>query len=277
MMDAYEQIRIELDCVQYTGMSSPYGTFISNVLQQGDCNGPSTFQRVLTWILRDQIGQAVHVWFDDIFTGTTTVKEHNEKFLWIYTRLKDEKLYISPKKFEPFAPVLDILGCKVDSNGIHADSDKLKKIRNWRTPENHTEVLRFLGLIEYLAKFLPNISAYTGPLQTICTSHMPFRWSALHEKCFAQIKAIACKTPILKPIIWDIPDSVSSKDRDKFHVWVITDACPAGVGAVLAQGEEWQTSNPAAFMSKKIHAHPKSVFRLRAGGSWRAGGAHQMA
>jgi hypothetical protein len=73
-----------------------------------------------------------------------------------------------------------------------------------------------------------------------------------------QIKVIACKRPILKPIIWDIPDDVM--DMNKFHVWVMTDACPAGVGAILAQGEEWQTSNPAAFMSKKFTPTQQAYF-----------------
>ncbi len=56
MMDAYEQICIKPDCIQYTGFSTLYRAFESNVMQQGDCNAPSTFQCVLTWVLRDQIG-----------------------------------------------------------------------------------------------------------------------------------------------------------------------------------------------------------------------------
>ena len=104
---------------------------------------------------------------------------------------------------------MDILGCKVDSNGIHMDADKLAKIRNWHVPKDHTEVLRFLGLIEYLAHFLPNIGAYMGPLQNICTNHMPFQWTPLHQKCFDEIKIIMCRTPILKPIIWDMPLDVT--------------------------------------------------------------------
>src|SRR5258707_2442792 len=178
----------------------------------------------------------VHAWFDDIFTGTNTVKQHNKCLLWVYTHLKDKKLYISKKKFDPFAPVLDILGCKVDAQGVHADSDKLAKLRDWHTPKDHTEVLCFLGLIKYLAHFLPNISAYTGPLQTICTNNLSFRWLLLHQKCFEQIKVIMCKTPILKPICWDIPHNTTGEDNPNYKVCVITDACPTGVRALHAQG-----------------------------------------
>src|SRR5258708_8403294 len=157
MTDAYEQIRIEPDCVQYSGFATPYRTFESNVMQQGDCNAPSTLQRVVAWVFRERIGMDVHAWFDDIFTGTNTIEEHNERLLWVYSRLKAERLYISRKKFDPFAPVLDILGCKVDTHGVHADSDKLAKLREWRGAIYHTEMLRFLVLLLYLSPLLPKI------------------------------------------------------------------------------------------------------------------------
>src|SRR5258708_39912828 len=105
-----------MDCVLLTAFTAPWGTYVSNVLQQGDCNGPSTFQCVVSWALREEIGLAIHVWFNNIFTGTDSVLLHNEKLLWVYTCLKEECLYISSKKFQPFTPVLDILGCKVDTH-----------------------------------------------------------------------------------------------------------------------------------------------------------------
>src|SRR5260370_8128131 len=74
----------------------------------------------------------------------------------------------------------------------------------------------------------------------------------LHQKCFDEIKTIACKMPILKPIIWDIPPDTTEEDKGKFHIWVVTDACPARMGTVLAQGKNWQTTHPAAFMLKKF-------------------------
>jgi len=46
--------------------------------------------------------------------------------------------------------------------------------------------------------------------------------------------------------------NLSKEERNKLHIWVITDACPAGMGALIGQGEKWQTCRPAAFMSKKF-------------------------
>jgi len=72
-----------------------------------------------------------------------------------------------------------------------------------------------------------------------------------------------CKMPILKPIVWEIPPETAEEDKAKFHVWVITDTCPAGMGAVLAQGKNWQTAHPATFMSKKFTSTQCAYFTYK--------------
>src|SRR6266436_6109597 len=115
MLDVYEQICMDPDDVHRTTFSTPHGTYNSNTMQQGDCNAPCTFQRALTWEIRGEIGRRLHVWFDDIFTSTSLVENHNKALLWLLTRLKGAKFYISRKKFQPFAPILDILGSRMVS------------------------------------------------------------------------------------------------------------------------------------------------------------------
>ena len=50
MSDAYEQIRVEPADVWKTVFASPLGTYMSHVMQQGNCNAPVTFQCLMTWI-----------------------------------------------------------------------------------------------------------------------------------------------------------------------------------------------------------------------------------
>src|SRR5688572_29979748 len=99
-------------------------------------------------------------------------------------------------------------------------------------------------MIEYLAKFLPNVSVYTSILSGMCSNNHPFMWRPIHKKSFNEIKHIVRKASFLRPIDWDSPN------RDP--VWIISDACPSGVGAMIAQGPTWQTARPASFMSKKF-------------------------
>lgn len=75
MSDAYEQIRNELLDVWKSAFVNISRTFISNVIVQGDCNSPATFQRVMTMIFQDIIRIYVHVYMDNIFIFSDTPKE----------------------------------------------------------------------------------------------------------------------------------------------------------------------------------------------------------
>ena len=50
MSEVYEQIRIIPEHVHKTVFATVLGTFRSQVMQMGDCNTPSTFQRLMTAI-----------------------------------------------------------------------------------------------------------------------------------------------------------------------------------------------------------------------------------
>lgn len=250
MSDAYEQIRIVDQDIGKTAFATIYGTFISLVTQQGDCNAPSTFQRLMVSIFRSKIGIFIHVYLDDIFIFSDTLCEHIEHVCWCLDLVRKHKMYLSQKKCDVLSRRADCLGHIVDDRGLHADTDKMVRIREWPTPKNYNEVQQFLGLVQYLAHFMPDVSAYMSPLSAITKNGQAFSWRPLHDKCFESIKVMACKVPILRPIDLSNPDPI----------WVITDASITGVGALYGQGPEWQTCRPAGFMSKKFTNAQHSYF-----------------
>ena len=78
LSDVYEQIRIVADDVWKTAFSTVYGTMLSNVMQQGDCNALSTFQRLMVYIFRDHVGKFLHVYLDDVFIFSMSIEDHEE-------------------------------------------------------------------------------------------------------------------------------------------------------------------------------------------------------
>ena len=54
------------------------------------------------------------------------------------------------------------------------------------------EVQKFMGLVEYLAQFMLDISAYIMPLTEIQRNGHPFQWRDIHKTCFQTIKVLAC-------------------------------------------------------------------------------------
>ena len=137
---------------------------------------------------------------------------------------------------------MDCLGHIILDRGIHADTDKMQKIRDWQQPCNYHDIQRFLGLMQYLAHFLPDITAYTMPLSLCTCNGKPFLWTPLLDKCFESIKSLMCRAPVLKPINPKNPETI----------WVICDSSKTGVGAVYGQGLDWQSCCPVGFLSKKF-------------------------
>jgi hypothetical protein len=64
--DAYEQIRVAEEDVWKTLFNMPDGLMESLVLQQGDCNGPATYQNLMNYLFAEFIGVWMDVYLDDI-------------------------------------------------------------------------------------------------------------------------------------------------------------------------------------------------------------------
>jgi hypothetical protein len=71
-------VHVRTEDINKTVFATITGTFISHIMQQGDCNAPATFQCLMTSIFRDVIGWFMHVYLDDIFIYSNTVEEHEQ-------------------------------------------------------------------------------------------------------------------------------------------------------------------------------------------------------
>ena len=110
LSNAYEQVRIEPDDVHKTGFATVYGTMESNVLQQGDCNGPATFQRLVTVIFRDAIGLYVYVYLDDLFIFSYKLEDHEKHLEYVFQKLRENHLFVEKEKCDLYSTKMDCLG-----------------------------------------------------------------------------------------------------------------------------------------------------------------------
>ena len=161
MTEAYEQMCIRPEDVGKTTFSTIFGMFQSRVMQMGDCNAPSTFQQLMTTIFWNFLRRFMHVYLDDIFIYSQSIREHIEHIMKVLQPLRESQFYLSRSKLDLFSDKTDCLGHVIDDNGIHTELDKMQQIREWRIPQNYNEVQKFLGLVQYLALYMPDIMAYT--------------------------------------------------------------------------------------------------------------------
>lgn len=244
LSDAYKQVRIVSEDIWKMSFATIRGTYTSAVMQQGDCNVPATFQRLMTSIFQDVIGIFMHVYIDDIFIFSDTIEEHQRHLGIIFEQLREQTLYLKWKKCELYARRIECLGYIIDDDRLHADEDKLTRIMEWRTPQSYHDIQRFVGLVQYLSVFLPDIMAYTGPLLAMTQNGNMFNWRPIHQCCFDMIKLTCSRMPILRLI----------DPRKDEPIWIVCDTSKSGIGVMYGQGESWQKCCPAGFMSKKFTA-----------------------
>ena len=95
MSEVYEQIRIRNKDIPKTAFATIFGTFMSRVMQQGDCNAPSTFQRLMTSVFHNFVARFVHVYLDNIFIYSSTIEEHKNHLAQMFDKLREAQLYLS--------------------------------------------------------------------------------------------------------------------------------------------------------------------------------------
>jgi hypothetical protein len=155
-------------------------------------NSPATHQRRVTLALSDIIGKICHVYLDDIIIwSSSTLAEHRSNVSRILEALRAAHLYCSLKKSNLFATEIDFLGHHISERGIKVDSSKVNRILNWPVPSSAKQVRQFLGLVHYIASFLPTLAEHTSVLTPLtkkeCIARFP-KWGPQHQQAFESIK-----------------------------------------------------------------------------------------
>ena len=62
---------------------------------------------------------------------------------------------------------LKFLGHIINQHGIQADAEKTSAVANMKTPSTITELRRFVGMVNQLGKFSPNIADLSQPIRPL--------------------------------------------------------------------------------------------------------------
>ena len=69
------------------------------------------------------------------------------------------------------------IGHLIDQSGIQPDSDKVEAIRQLSPPAGVQELKRILGMVNYLGRYIPDVSAVGPPLYELLKNKNTWTWS----------------------------------------------------------------------------------------------------
>ena len=225
--EAFWHVRLDPDSSELTTMITPFGRYRWARLPFGLKVSSEIFQRMLTEAIQDLDG--VFPLADDIMVAgcgesfEEAERDNNDKLRNLRYRCNERNIVLNEEKQEIGLREISFHGHKITCEGVKASDDKIKAIIDMPSPTDVSGVKRFCGMVQYMSRFLPSLSATLEPIRALTRKHQPWNWSSECEDAFRKVKTQLTNTPVLAyfdPNVDLVLQTDSSKD---------------GVGAVLLQ------------------------------------------
>lgn len=229
----FYQIRLDEESSKMTTFSTPYGRYRFLRMPFGISSAPEIFHKTFKAIFEGIEG--VQIYIDDILVVGKDKEEHDQRLRQVLERAKENGVKFNKKKCNLEAKEVRFMGHILTKEGIRVDEDRVEAIRRIPTPKTVTELQRFLGMVTYVSRFIPNLSEMSVNLRNICKKDVVWDWSPQCQADFDSLKQALMQAPVLqyfdvnKPIVLSV------------------DSSQEGLGAVLLQDEA-----PVVYASKSL-------------------------
>lgn len=132
-----------------------------------------------------------------------------------------------------FQTAVKYLGHVLTRDGLSLDPGRLEDILQVQAPHNRKELQTFLGIANFVSRFIPNMSSLTAPFRELLKKDVAWVWEDGHQANFEVLREALAKAPVLAYYTKGKPITLS------------VDVSQAGVGAVILQD-----GHPVAYSSR---------------------------
>ena len=165
-------------------------------------------------------------------------------------RLEAHNFRLKQEKCEFLLSSVEYLGHRVSADGIQPLQSKVEAISNAPVPKNVQELRSFLGLVNYYAKFIPNLATVLHPLNALLRTNAKWDWTKECEVAFTTATTQLTSAQVLTHYDPTMPLSLAA------------DASAYGIGAVISHTFPDGSERPIAFASRTLTASEKNYAQL---------------
>ena len=229
----YWQIPLEEESQLLTTFNTPQGRYCFTRMPFGITSAQEIFHKRINEAFEDLEGVETDI--DDILVWGTNTKEHDECLRKVLNRCYAINLTLNEKKCQFNKEEITYLGHKLTQNGVQPDQEKIKAIAAMPPPEDKKGVERLLGMVNYMAKFIPNLSTISEPIRKLLKKEVQFTWEHEQKRAFVEIKNALTSE---KTLGYFNPNEAITLECDSSQ---------SGLGAVVTQNEK-----PIAYASRSL-------------------------
>ena len=170
----------------------------------------------------------------------------------VLTRLESASLRLKREKCSFCQPEVTYLGHIISADGLKSSPNKVKAVSDLPSPSKVSKLKTFLGLVNYNAKFLPDLATKLAPLYKLLKHEEPWNWCIEQETTFQDVKKSLLSSQILahfddtKPIVMVCDASRS----------------PFGVGTILSQIQLDGSEHPVTYASHLLSSAEQNYSHL---------------
>ena len=239
----FYQIRLAEERTWLTTFNTPFGRFKFERLLFGLVSAPEIFQRAMTEMFEDI--EKCEVIVDDLLVWGKSVEEHDLTLEKVLQRAEETDLRFNEEKCKFHKQEVTYVGHVFGTDGLRPSPDKVQAILNMPAPHDKSSLQRFMGMVNYLHKFIPHLADINKPLRELLEKSVEWHWMERQQKAYEELTNSITQAPVLK--YFDVSADVT----------VSVDASSEGVGACLLQGMQ-----PVAYASRALNSAERNYTQI---------------
>ena len=192
---AYQQIPLSEESKKLVVINTHKGLYRYNRLPFGISSAPAIFQRMIEGILQGI--PHVTAYLDDILVTGATNQEHLQNLQEVLTRLEQAGIRLKRNKCAFMLRSVEYMGHVISEEGLKPTADKVRALVDAPVPKDVSQLRSFLGLVNYYAKSMPNLSSVLAPLYQLLQKSRGWTWGMPQAKAFQAAKEALTSSTVL--------------------------------------------------------------------------------
>jgi hypothetical protein len=193
----YNQIMVHPNEQENKTFTTPWGTFMYAKMPFGLMSVGNIFQRAMDIKFSDEKDKFIVSYLDYITLFSDYDDQHLKHLRRVFQKCRKFGISLNPKKSNFGMQEGKLLGHIISKEGIKIDLNRVEEILKIGTPKSKKELQSFLGKVNFLRRFIPNLDEIIKYITNMLRKEKEIKWTPEAKNYFEDIKVALTKAPVL--------------------------------------------------------------------------------